>query len=148
MPARNTYVPSAANSDRTNCRSQASITGCAKATTSSVVYSELPDTAWHPTRDPLRLSRLLLGPNWPDGRLSPTPVWRRPGFTTSVSCLRFLETRLSPPVSASDARSLVPWAVEFRYDDVLDERLDRTAACKAVEDMRAWVDGLLGGPVA
>lgn len=53
---------------------------------------------------------------------------------------------LSPPVSTTEARALVPWAVEFRYDDVLDERLDRTSACKAVERMRAWVDGLLSEP--
>lgn len=50
---------------------------------------------------------------------------------------------LSPPVSVSDARALVPWAVEFRYADVLDERLDRTASRRAVEKMRAWVDDLL-----
>jgi HEPN domain-containing protein len=56
------------------------------------------------------------------------------------------DARLSPPVSAIDARALVPWAVEFRYDDILDERLDRTAACDAVEQVRAWVDGLLNQP--
>ena len=50
---------------------------------------------------------------------------------------------LSPPVSVSDARALVPWAVDFRYDDVLEERLDRDASRGAVEKMRAWVDGLL-----
>jgi HEPN domain-containing protein len=55
---------------------------------------------------------------------------------------------LAPPVSASEARALVPWAVEFRYDDILDERLDRTAACKAVKQMRAWVDALLAEPTS
>jgi HEPN domain-containing protein len=50
---------------------------------------------------------------------------------------------LSPPASASEARALVPWAVEFRYDDVLDERLDRAAAREAVARLRAWLDGLL-----
>lgn len=49
----------------------------------------------------------------------------------------------TPPTSASEARALVPWAVEFRYDDVLDEQLDRTAACETVRQVRAWVDGLL-----
>ena len=53
---------------------------------------------------------------------------------------------LSPPVSVSDARALVPWAVDFRYDDVLEERLDRDAARVAVEKMRAWVDDLLAEP--
>jgi HEPN domain-containing protein len=52
---------------------------------------------------------------------------------------------LSPPVSVSDARALVPWAVDFRYDDVLEERLDRRAACETVEKVRAWVDELLAG---
>jgi hypothetical protein len=50
---------------------------------------------------------------------------------------------LTPPTSASEARALVPWAVEFRYDDVLDEQLDRAAACETVRQVRAWVDGLL-----
>lgn len=53
---------------------------------------------------------------------------------------------LAPPVSADEARVMVPWAVEFRYDDVLDERLDRTASRAAVKKMRAWVDELLGHP--
>jgi HEPN domain-containing protein len=63
-----------------------------------------------------------------------------------------VDAGLSPPVSVDEARAMVPWAVEFRYDDVLDERLDRTAACEAVEKMRvekmrAWVDELLAGPL-
>lgn len=52
----------------------------------------------------------------------------------------------TPPVSVDEARALVPWAVEFRYDDVLDERLDRASACAAVEKLRTWVDGLLAAP--
>lgn len=56
---------------------------------------------------------------------------------------RLGDAGLTPPTSASEARALVPWAVEFRYDDVLDEQLDRTAACKTVRQVRAWVDGLL-----
>jgi HEPN domain-containing protein len=59
---------------------------------------------------------------------------------------RLADVGLAPPVSASEARALVPWAVEFRYDDVLDERLDRAAARRAVADLRKWVDGLLGPP--
>lgn len=59
---------------------------------------------------------------------------------------RLADVDLSPPASASEARALVPWAVEFRYDDVLDERLDRAAARRAVADLREWVDGLLGAP--
>ncbi len=59
---------------------------------------------------------------------------------------RLADVGLSPPVSASEARALVPWAVEFRYDDVLDERLDRVAARQAVADLREWVDRLLAAP--
>ena len=53
------------------------------------------------------------------------------------------DAELSPPASASEARALVPWAVEFRYDDMLDERLDRVAAREAVARLRSWLDGLL-----
>jgi HEPN domain-containing protein len=57
---------------------------------------------------------------------------------------RLGDAGLAPPTSADEARALVPWAVEFRYDDVLDEQLDRDAACETVRKVRAWVDGLLG----
>jgi hypothetical protein len=53
---------------------------------------------------------------------------------------RLGDAGLTPPTSTSEARSLVPWAVEFRYDDILDEQLVRTAACKTVTQVRAWVD--------
>jgi HEPN domain-containing protein len=59
---------------------------------------------------------------------------------------RLTDVGLSPPGSASEARALVPWAVEFRYEDILDEQLDRPAARKAVSDLRGWVDGLLSMP--
>ncbi len=59
---------------------------------------------------------------------------------------RLADADLSPPASASEVRALVPWAVEFRYEDILDERLDRAAARRAVADMREWVDGLLDAP--
>jgi hypothetical protein len=58
-----------------------------------------------------------------------------------------LDAGMSPPVSLDEARVMVPWAIEFRYDDVLDERLDRAAACRVVEQMRAWVDELLIEPI-
>jgi HEPN domain-containing protein len=59
---------------------------------------------------------------------------------------RLADADLSPPASASEARALVPWAVEFRYEDILDERLDRATARRAVADLREWVDGLLDVP--
>jgi len=52
----------------------------------------------------------------------------------------------TPPVSAEEVRMMIPWAVDFRYDDVLEERLDRDASREAVEKMRAWVDDLLAEP--
>lgn len=59
---------------------------------------------------------------------------------------RLTDVGLHAPTSAGEARALVPWAVEFRYDDVLDEQLDRAAARRAVADLREWVDGLLDAP--
>jgi hypothetical protein len=53
------------------------------------------------------------------------------------------DANLSPPASTSEARALVPWAVEFRYDDILDERLDRVAARETVAQLRLWLDGRL-----
>lgn len=53
------------------------------------------------------------------------------------------DAHLTPPVSADAVRAFVPWAVEFRYDDVLDERLDRAGARATISDVRAWVDRLL-----
>ncbi len=53
---------------------------------------------------------------------------------------------LPQPSSADEARTLVPWAVEFRYDDILDEQLDRAAAREAVAQMRIWLDELLADP--
>ena len=80
-------------------------------------------------------------------RPSLTPGFAPPRIHDLGELLTLLgDAGLSPPVSVSDARALVPWAVEFRYADVLDERLDRTASCEAVEKMRSWVDGLLAGP--
>ena len=58
---------------------------------------------------------------------------------------RLGDVGLSPPTSVSEAQALVPWAVEFRYDDILDEQLDRTSACQTVMQVRAWVDDLLDG---
>lgn len=57
-----------------------------------------------------------------------------------------VDADMAPPVSADEVRVMVPWAVDFRYDDVLEERLDRDASREAVEKMRAWVDDLLTKP--
>jgi HEPN domain-containing protein len=48
-------------------------------------------------------------------------------------------------VSQEDLIALSPWAVQFRYDDDAHAVLDRPAARRAVEKMRAWADAQLGG---
>lgn len=53
------------------------------------------------------------------------------------------EAGLTPPQAISEASGLTPWAVEFRYEDLPEEKLDRAAARKAVDQIRKWVDGLL-----
>jgi hypothetical protein len=59
----------------------------------------------------------------------------------SVTLLPDSHARLT--ATRSRSTSSLPWAVEFRYDDTLDEQLDRTTACETVRQVRAWVDGLL-----
>lgn len=54
-----------------------------------------------------------------------------------------VEAGLSPPSVARDVDQLTPWAVEFRYDDLLGESLDRRWARHAVAEVRRWLDGLL-----
>ncbi len=56
------------------------------------------------------------------------------------------EAGLAPPEAARDARGLAPWAVEFRYEHILDERLDRKAASETVAQVRAWLDQPLAQP--
>jgi HEPN domain-containing protein len=57
-----------------------------------------------------------------------------------------VDADMAPPVSPDEVRVMIPWAVDFRYDDVLEERLDRAASRAAVEKTRAWVDDLLAEP--
>lgn len=52
---------------------------------------------------------------------------------------------LMPPDAVAEARRLTPWAVEFRYEDIIDGGLDRVATPKIVAEVRNWVDGLLAG---
>lgn len=54
-----------------------------------------------------------------------------------------VEAGLRPPSIAHEVDRLTPWAVEFRYDDVLGERLDRGWARRAVAEVRNWLDGVL-----
>lgn len=56
------------------------------------------------------------------------------------------EAGLAAPEAARDARRLAPWAVEFRYEGILDERLDRKAASETVAQVRAWLDQLFDQP--
>lgn len=56
------------------------------------------------------------------------------------------EAGLTPPQAVAEARSLTPWAVEFRYEDLPEEKLDRDATYDLVAQVRKWVDGLLNTP--
>lgn len=56
------------------------------------------------------------------------------------------EAGLTPPQVVTEARSLTPWAVEFRYEDLPEEKLDRAATCATVGQIRKWVDELLEAP--
>lgn len=56
---------------------------------------------------------------------------------------RLRDAGVDLPLSSNALREFVPWAVEFRYDDVLDERLDRATAKRTVAEVRAWLDRLL-----
>jgi HEPN domain-containing protein len=56
------------------------------------------------------------------------------------------ESGLTPPPAVSEARSLTPWAVQFRYEDILEEKIDRVAVRKTIAQVREWVDSLLNAP--
>ncbi len=42
------------------------------------------------------------------------------------------------PAAVREARRLTPWAVEFRYGEVIDDRLDRRATAQLVYVVIAW----------
>lgn len=56
------------------------------------------------------------------------------------------EDGAAPPPAVREARRLTAWAVEFRYDDVLAERLDRERVRSGLADVRRWVDAALAEP--
>ncbi len=47
------------------------------------------------------------------------------------------------PDAVRDTRWLTPWAVELRYDEFLDESLDREAAVEAAHQAVNWAERLL-----
>jgi HEPN domain-containing protein len=55
---------------------------------------------------------------------------------------------LALPDAVAEARRLTPWAVEFRYEDIIEGGLDRVVTSKTVAEVRSWVDGLLGADKA
>ena len=59
--------------------------------------------------------------------------------------LELLEEALgeSPPEEESVA-ALTPWAVEFRYGEVPEDELDRSATLALLDGLRAWVVASLG----
>lgn len=51
---------------------------------------------------------------------------------------RFEAAGVEVPAAAFEARRLTPWAIEFRYGDVIDERLDRKATAALVAEIVSW----------
>jgi hypothetical protein len=63
--------------------------------------------------------------------------------------LRLLLRRLDAvgvdvPAVAMEARRLSPWAVEFRYGEVIDDDLDRRSAAQIVSDIIHGAEGFVG----
>jgi HEPN domain-containing protein len=50
------------------------------------------------------------------------------------------ENKIEAPEELSEADVLAPWAVEFRYEGDEPPALDRSAALKLVEQVRAWAE--------
>ena len=53
-------------------------------------------------------------------------------------------TGTSPPPDVADAGWLTPWAVQFRYDDVV-EPLDQAAALAATDAAVRWATAAIAG---
>lgn len=59
--------------------------------------------------------------------------------------LRYLMDRLDAigaalPAFLRDVRFLAPWAVEFRYGETIEDRLDREQAAALAREIIAWAD--------
>lgn len=48
------------------------------------------------------------------------------------------------PDSLSEVRALAPWAVEFRYGETIDDRLDRERALVLARGILAWAEASVG----
>lgn len=48
------------------------------------------------------------------------------------------------PGSLSEVRTLAPWAVEFRYGETIEDRLDRERALVLTRDILAWAETSVG----
>lgn len=48
------------------------------------------------------------------------------------------------PDALREVRTLVPWAVEFRYGDTIDGQLDREQALALARDVIAWAEDSVG----
>ena len=53
------------------------------------------------------------------------------------------EAGVEPKIPVEDAIDLTGWGALFRYNDPIDEKLDRFAALETVEAVRRWVEGRL-----
>jgi len=62
-----------------------------------------------------------------------------------VLLLRLIETgRESPPQQLEEAKSLAPWAVAMRYDEI-DSTLDRTSALTIADAALTWAQEVVDG---
>lgn len=64
--------------------------------------------------------------------------------------LRFLLEQLDAagvvvPEAVRAGQAMAPWAVEFRYGDVVDEDLERAAAVRLVTEVVKWSAGRFAG---
>lgn len=53
---------------------------------------------------------------------------------------RLEQAGLDLPSAVREARRLGPWAIEYRYGDVLDDSLDRPAALALVDEVIDWAE--------
>ncbi|MDQ3721197.1 MAG: HEPN domain-containing protein [Actinomycetota bacterium] len=54
---------------------------------------------------------------------------------------RLEQSGVAVPSAVWEARRLAPWAVEYRYGEVIDEALDRPAAARLVDEVIGWAAG-------
>lgn len=70
----------------------------------------------------------------------------RPRIHDVEHLLRLIEANgLVAPPDVGELKSLTPWALQFRYEDAFDERLDRDGTLRLVRELRTWAEGMMAG---